>query len=101
ALLRKAGPESILDIRSSEAQRDAEAAAALFEALGDGLHQGRALRIVAAVRISGAINEENVAMVRKALALARAAGDRQGEGAAYNALSNGARDLAVRLRYLK
>ena len=101
ALLHQAQIETSITGRFEETEQHAEAAAALFEALGDGLQQGRALRIVAALRLNHALTDENRAIGRRALALARAAGDRFGEGGALNALSNGDPDLAVCLRGLK
>ena len=65
ALLRQAGAEIAMNARSGEAEDHAAAAAALFEKLGNGLRQGRALRIVAAVRLNVAITDENLEIGRR------------------------------------
>ena len=101
ALLLQAQTQAAPALQTDDTARLAEEAAALFESLGQPLGQGRALRIVAAVRLRHESNEENRAIGQRALALARASGDRLGEGTALNALFSGHRDLAIRLRGLK
>ncbi len=71
-----------------------------FEALGDSMQQGRALRIIAAIRLYQADTDQHRAIARRAVELARGAGDRMGEGFGLNTLTSGAADLAERVRGL-
>ncbi|MEO6407813.1 MAG: GAF domain-containing protein, partial [Burkholderiaceae bacterium] len=100
SLLRLANAE-YFQWQRPEAAEHASRAAQIFELLGDRLQQGRALRIVAMVRIAVAITDESRALAQRAIDLARETGDHAGAAAGFNALRSGDPDLAQRLRGLK
>jgi len=99
ALLRQAGAGLALDPTAAAAQ--AEKAVQQFQALGDVAHEGQALRVLGRLLTDQEDTPKHRAIVERALALARQAGDRVGEGLAISTLTQGDRDLAVRLRGLQ
>ena len=98
ALLRQA--TAGLQAEPPAAAAQAEAAAQLFEALGDAAHQGQALRVLGGVRIAQQDTAAHRALLQRAVALARASGDRGGEVRALNTLYSSDPDLAQRVRGL-
>ena len=80
------------------AAAQAQEAAQLFQALGDAALEGQALRVLGGLRMQREDTPEHRAIVERAIALARQAGDRTGEGRAIGTLTQGDMDLAMRLR---
>ncbi|MEO5771155.1 MAG: GAF domain-containing protein, partial [Burkholderiaceae bacterium] len=76
------------------------AAAALFESLGDTAQQGRALLVQALAHWRRSRAEEADQAAARALALAQASGDLQGQANALNVLTYHQVDLAARLKRL-
>ena len=85
--------------KPADAAAPAEEAARLFAALGQTALQGQATRVLAAARMSLDDAPEHRALMQQAVALARASGDRGGEGRAINSLfSERPRPRAARAR---
>ena len=99
ALLRQATAGLLTQPQTAAEQ--AERAMRHFAALGDPAHQGQATRVLAAVRMAQADTPEHRALAQQAIALARASGDRGGEGRALNSLFSSDPDLARRVRGLQ
>lgn len=78
----------------------AEQAAALFERAGDLRGLSATLRLQGVVRLQQADTPEHAALLRRAIDVARAAGDTAAESRAVISLYSGAPDLARRLRGL-
>lgn len=94
ALLRQATAGFLSNPEVAAAQADE--AARRFEASGDLAHQGPALRVLGAVRMSQRDVPEHRAVLERAIELARQAGDRGGESRAINSLFSNDPDLALR-----
>ena len=99
ALLRLAVAEMLAG--SSKAEEPADAAAHIFEQLGDPALQSQALRVLCSERLLQADTPANRALGERAVALARAGGDKGAESRALNTLYTSHPDLAQRLRGLK
>jgi signal transduction histidine kinase/CheY-like chemotaxis protein/tetratricopeptide (TPR) repeat protein len=99
ALLRQATAGFVPDPELAAPQ--AEEAARLFEAAGDLAHQGQALRVLGAARMSQRDVPEHRALLERAIELARQSGDRGGESRAINSLYSSDPDLARRVRGLQ
>lgn len=99
ALLRQATAGFLSQPEAAEAQADE--AARRFAALGDLTHEGQALRVLGAVRLNRRDVPEHRALLERAIALARQAGDRGGESRAVNSLYSSDPDLAQRVRGLQ
>ena len=99
ALWRLAQAQAQSRVDLDGAVRNATEAAARFEALGDQVHQGRAM--LARAMASRASGQAAACMTAaaKALALARRSGDLFGQGGALNTLANTQSDLAAGLRF--
>ncbi len=98
ALLRLAVAEAAL-ARPAAAEH-AMAAATMFQAIGDAARQGQALRVLAQVRLAQADTPEHRAIAQRAIELARAGGDRAGEGRALSTAEQSNADLGLRIRAL-
>ena len=98
ALLRQA---AAMFVRApADALPAAEEAASQFAALGLTALQGQAVRVLAAARMALDDTPGHRALMEKAIALARAGGDRDGKARAINSLYSSDPDLAQRLRGL-
>jgi len=86
--------------QSAAAVDNAAAAAKLFEALGDDMHRGRALWVIACAHDNLGHKATSERAADEALALARRTGDRWGEASALNIRWRQNVDLAKRLRGL-
>ena len=90
-----------LQRQPQQAAAQADEAARRFAALGDLARQGQALRVLAAVKMAQTDSPEHRAIAERAVALARASGDRGGEARAINSLYSSDPDLAQRVRGLQ
>ena len=98
AQLRLAG--ALVSTDAPAAAEAAQAAAPVFERLGEPVLQSQALRILGFVRMGQADTPAHRAIVEEAIALARLAGDRAAEGRAISTLYQSDMDMAQRLRGL-
>ncbi|MEO8344544.1 MAG: GAF domain-containing protein, partial [Betaproteobacteria bacterium] len=82
------------------ALHNADAAARMFELLGDVVHRGRSMWVAAGAQDDLGHSDRSELAADSALTLARQSGDRYGEAAALNIRYREHQDLAVRLRGL-
>ena len=99
ALLRQA--LAGLPLEAAAAIRQAQEAAQHFQVLGDAAMEGQALHVLGGLLMEREDSPEHSAIVERAIALARRAGDRAGEGRAISTLTQSDKDLAARLRGLQ
>ena len=96
ALLRLATAALAAD--PPQAAMHAQQAGQRFASLGDAIHLGQALRVLAAVRLAEADTPAHRALAAQAVALARKAGDASGLARAISTMYVGDADLARRVK---